>query len=358
MANPRIDDLRKRIERDPQSRLFAQLAEELRKDGDLDEAIQVAREGLKTHSSYPSARLTLGRALMDTGDTKAAQRELETAVQGAPDNILAGRLLAECLESLGRLEEAAARYRTTLALSAGDRQIASRLEAVEQRLRKAPAQAPLAPAAAASPAAASIPIAEVDGDMELETAYERPAAFAVRSLDEDEDLFEAASAEPPPIPLVETNEEFELERPYDALAARAPVPMPVPMPEDIAPPPDAIPVVEPEPHPVEPLPLEPEPDLSSSTLAELYFNQGFTDQAIDVYRQIAEREPGNERVQARLRELEALKRHLREQEAPAMAAAAAAASVSTEPGTRASRRAALTRTIERLEGLQAAFRKG
>ena len=323
MANPRIDDLRKRIERDPQSRLFAQLAEELRKDGDLDEAIQVAREGLKTHSSYPSARLTLGRALMDTGDTKAAQRELETAVQGAPDNILAGRLLAECLESLGRLEDAAARYRTTLALSAGDRQIASRLEAVEQRLRKAPA-APPAPAAATSPAP-SIPIAEVDGDMELEVAYERPPAFAVRSLDEDEDLFEAASAEPPPIPLVETNEEFELERPYDALAARAPVPMPVPMPEDIAPSPDAIPSLEPEPLPVEPLPLGPEPDLSSSTLAELYFNQGFTDQAIDVYRQIAEREPGNERVHARLRELEALKRHLREQEAPVAAAAVASA---------------------------------
>ena len=69
-GNPRIDDLRKRIERDPQSRLFAQLAEELRKDGDLAEAIEVARAGLKTrHPSYPSARMTLGRALLDTGDT-------------------------------------------------------------------------------------------------------------------------------------------------------------------------------------------------------------------------------------------------------------------------------------------------
>jgi tetratricopeptide (TPR) repeat protein len=334
-GNPRIDDLRKRIERDPQSRLFAQLAEELRKDGDLAEAIQVAREGLKSHSSYPSARLTLGRALMDTGDTKAALRELEAAVQGAPDNILAGRLLAECLEAEGRLEDAASRYRTTLALSAGDRQIASRLEEVEQRIRSK---------SRAAAAGVSIPLAAVDGDMELESAYERPAPFVVRSLDEDEDLFDAGAAEPAPIPVVETNEEFELERPYDALAARAPVPMPVPLPEDVA---EAAPSV---PAAVEPLPAEPEPDLNSSTLAELYFNQGFTDQAIDVYRQIVEREPGNERVQARLRELEALKRHLREQEAPSVAP--------MDPDALAARRVALARTIERLEGLQAAFRKG
>jgi tetratricopeptide (TPR) repeat protein len=340
-GNPRIDDLRKRIERDPHSRLFAQLAEELRKDGDLAEAIHVAREGLRSHGSYPSARLTLGRALMDTGDTRAAQSELEAAVQGAPDNILAGRLLAECLEAEGRLEDAAARYRTTLALSAGDRQIAARLEAVEQRIRSRSS-----PPAASAPASV-IPLAAVDGEMELEAAFERPASFVVRSLDEDEDLFDAAEAEPAPIPLVETSEEFELERPYDALAARAPIPMPVPLPEDVA---DA---VAPTTAVVEPLPAEPEPDLNSSTLAELYFNQGFTDQAIDVYRQIVEREPGNERVQARLRELEALKRHLHEQEAPSPAAAAP---VSAE--ARAARRAALTRTIERLEGLQAAFRKG
>ena len=186
-GNPRIDDLRKRIEKDPQSRLFAQLAEELRKDGDLAEAIQVAREGLKTHASYPSARLTLGRALMDTGDMAAARRELETAVQGAPENILAGRLLAECLESEGRLEDAAARYRTTLALSAGDKQIATRLETLEERIRSKSAP----PAAAA---AVPITLSEVEAEMELETAYERPASVVVRRLDEDEDLFEAPGA--------------------------------------------------------------------------------------------------------------------------------------------------------------------
>src|SRR6185503_3434944 len=70
-GNPRIDELRRKLDKEPGSRLFAQLAEELRKDGDLEDAIQVAREGLQKHSNYPSARMTLGRALFDTGDWSA-----------------------------------------------------------------------------------------------------------------------------------------------------------------------------------------------------------------------------------------------------------------------------------------------
>ena len=113
-GNPRIDELRRKLDKEPGSRLFAQLAEELRKDGDLEDAIQVAREGLQKHSNYPSARMTLGRALFDTGDWSAARAEFELVLKGAPDNILASRLLAECLESLGDVPGAIARYRNCL----------------------------------------------------------------------------------------------------------------------------------------------------------------------------------------------------------------------------------------------------
>jgi tetratricopeptide (TPR) repeat protein len=313
LANPRIDDLRKRLERDPQSRLFAQLAEELRKEGDLADAIDVARAGLARHPNYPSARMTLGRALLDTGDTRGAQRELEAAVQGAPDNILAGRLLAECLEAEGDLDHALARYRTTLGLSAGDKQIAARVEALEQRIQSRAAGAAAAPVgSSASPTA----------------------------VDADHDLFEAADADdPPPIPLVEVSEEFELERPYDAVAARE---------QDLA---DAVPEL----MAAEPVPTVSTPELDSSTMAELYFNQGFTDQAIEVYRRMAQREPGNARVEARLRELTALHRHLEADAAP-LAPPAPAQAPAGDP--RAARRQVLERTIARLEGFQAALRKG
>ena len=136
-SNPRIDDLRKRLEKDPGSRLFAQLAEELRKAGELEDAILVSREGLQKHPAYPSARMTLGRALFDKGDLGGARAELEGVLKGAADNILASRLLAECLEGLGDLPAAMERYRQTLAMAPGDRQIASKVSALEAKLESA-----------------------------------------------------------------------------------------------------------------------------------------------------------------------------------------------------------------------------
>jgi hypothetical protein len=97
-VSSRVEELRKRLEKDPGSRLFAQLAEELRKEGELEEAVAVCRTGLEKHPNYPSARITLARTLMDSGDVTAARTELEAVLQGAPDNILARKLLEECAE--------------------------------------------------------------------------------------------------------------------------------------------------------------------------------------------------------------------------------------------------------------------
>ena len=89
--NPRVEELRRRLDKEPGSRLFAQLAEELRKEGELGEAIRVSRTGLSLHPNYPSARMTLGRALLDSGDLPAARAEFEAVLRGAPDNIQIGR---------------------------------------------------------------------------------------------------------------------------------------------------------------------------------------------------------------------------------------------------------------------------
>ena len=138
MADTRIDELRRRLERDPGSRLFAQLAEELRKNGELVEAIRVARAGLAVHSSYPSARLTLGRALLETGDATTARAELESVLRDAPDNILASRYLAQARETLGDLKGALDQYQKTLLMAPGDQQVQAHLSAVEARLNEAP----------------------------------------------------------------------------------------------------------------------------------------------------------------------------------------------------------------------------
>ena len=91
---PRIEDLRRRVERDPTSIAFAQLAEEYRRLGDLAEAVRVARAGLEQHPLFLSARVTLGRALAELGQFDEAKVEFQQVLAAAPDNLVALRSMA------------------------------------------------------------------------------------------------------------------------------------------------------------------------------------------------------------------------------------------------------------------------
>jgi tetratricopeptide (TPR) repeat protein len=103
--NPRIDELRRRVEKDPTSIAFAQLAEECRRTGDYAEAVKVCREGLARHPGYISAQVTLGRALMELNQFDEACTELEAVMQAAPDNLAAIRALAEIHQRRGDAPE-------------------------------------------------------------------------------------------------------------------------------------------------------------------------------------------------------------------------------------------------------------
>lgn len=98
-----LDELRRRLGNGPAPGAFAALAEEHRRAGRLDEAVAVCREGLARYPTYVSARVTLGRALLDSGEVPAAIAELEQAVAQAPDNLAAAR----ALETARASEEAA-----------------------------------------------------------------------------------------------------------------------------------------------------------------------------------------------------------------------------------------------------------
>jgi tetratricopeptide (TPR) repeat protein len=384
--NPRIDDLRKRLDREPGSRVFAQLAEELRKAGQLPEAIRVARQGLLVHPTYPSARMTLGRALLDLRDLRGARAEFEAVLRGAADNILASRFLGECLEGLGDLGSALLQYRATLRLAPGDKNLEAQIRALEQKLTPAaasPAAAqPLAPALRppALPRAGAIPVLEVDGPMELETSFDKTVAWRPPVAT----VAPVPQVEPPPqeqpahADLAGAGEEKGDGSPVVAMEEPAAIDALLPDATNL--PPEFEPIDSEPPPAIQEPALAPGPAnlgfpdtwaphegaaeavaelaeasasaessaLSSSTLAELYFNQGFTRQAIDVYKELLEREPGNGRIAARIAELEAIERDL-EGGLPIAAVAP------SEP--KASRRAAVERTITRLEEFLAAVRR-
>jgi tetratricopeptide (TPR) repeat protein len=103
--NPRIEELRRRVESDPASIAFAALAEEYRRLGRYDEAVETCLAGLKRHPAYLSARVTLGRAMVETGDFAGAREQFETVLLTAPENLAAIRGLAQIHVRLGESTE-------------------------------------------------------------------------------------------------------------------------------------------------------------------------------------------------------------------------------------------------------------
>jgi tetratricopeptide (TPR) repeat protein len=116
----RIEDLRRRVQTDPASIAFAQLAEECRRAGHYQESVDVCRAGLELHPGYLSARVTLGRALIELNDLETALAELEHVLKSAPENLAAIRGVAEIHHRQGSLGEALAQYRAALALARND----------------------------------------------------------------------------------------------------------------------------------------------------------------------------------------------------------------------------------------------
>jgi tetratricopeptide (TPR) repeat protein len=343
----RIEELEKRLAADPNSRMFVQLAEEYRKAGMLDQAIDCCEKGLKKHPQYPSARVALGRALLEAGSFDRASAEFEAVLKQVPDNILAHKFLGETYHRLGRLEEALKKYKVASTLAPEDTELGDRIQEVQAELaggpRPSPAPRPAAPppppppvaspfearpapSAAAAPRAAS-PAPPAPPDEKVET----PEATRLIDL--------------PPIPLVEVDEPMVLEtRDYIPPPRTAPAPPPdVRPPAPVAAPPPAPSFTEIEPEPffeptlVEPPPAAPPPrpaaappvaapappvaparpvaapappvaEMETPTMAEIYASQGHFDQALAVYRKIVERNPNEAQYRARIEELLTLAR--------------------------------------------------
>lgn len=132
--NPRIEDLRRRVRTDPASIAFAQLAEEYRRAGDYQDAIEICRVGLMTHPGYLSARVTLGRSLIEVNDLDAAETELSHVLRSASENLAAIRGLAEIHHRRGQLADALKFYRTALGIARHDPDLEQTIDEIARAL--------------------------------------------------------------------------------------------------------------------------------------------------------------------------------------------------------------------------------
>lgn len=91
----RIVKCQKILEGDPNSQIFAALAEAYRKGGDLETAFRVCQNGLKIHPSYASAHVVMAKINMDRGMYDWAEAEVRKAIELEGNSRATELLLAE-----------------------------------------------------------------------------------------------------------------------------------------------------------------------------------------------------------------------------------------------------------------------
>ncbi|MHC4247927.1 MAG: tetratricopeptide repeat protein [Planctomycetota bacterium] len=120
--------LRQKIESYASPILFGRLAELYKVDGEIEAAIYVCREGIRSFPSYGGSYLVLGEISLENGDLADARVQLEKAAELDKYNYAALKLLAEVYIQLEMPDKAARRLEEILYFAPGDEQITEMLE--------------------------------------------------------------------------------------------------------------------------------------------------------------------------------------------------------------------------------------
>ena len=128
----RLEQLRYQLQEDPTSRVFYQLGEILRREGELDESVEVLRTGLEHHPRYVAAWVSLGRALFAREDPEDAEVAFARALEIDPENAVAARMIGETAIAREHWARAVKALRLAEALSPGDDQLEERIALAER----------------------------------------------------------------------------------------------------------------------------------------------------------------------------------------------------------------------------------
>jgi Flp pilus assembly protein TadD/predicted regulator of Ras-like GTPase activity (Roadblock/LC7/MglB family) len=139
------------LARDPTSLVFVQLAEALRRHGQLDHALRIVVRGLERHPGNVDAHDALARIAVDRGEAQRAFDEWATVLRLVPDHVGARKGLGFLYFQQGQLGEAEAHLAEAARRDPCDVGVATAL----RHVREARA-GDVAAAAAAAPRARSV----------------------------------------------------------------------------------------------------------------------------------------------------------------------------------------------------------
>ena len=115
-----LDEFRKELARDPEHvPALVQVASIELKRSNVAQALPAAESAARIGPTVPAARLVLGRALFEDGQTERAVQELERGAALAPESADIQFALARAYQRAGRAEDAARARQEFLRLGQG-----------------------------------------------------------------------------------------------------------------------------------------------------------------------------------------------------------------------------------------------
>jgi predicted regulator of Ras-like GTPase activity (Roadblock/LC7/MglB family)/cytochrome c-type biogenesis protein CcmH/NrfG len=158
-----IKDLSEKLAKNPESLVFAPLADAHRRLKRYEEAIQICLKGLETHPHYMTARVVLGRAYLENEMLDEAGEEFRKVIHADPNHAMAHGMLGQIYSRQGQFTKAVEEHQAVLAINPDDAATQSLLQEAMEWARQPGRQASpgpetsVKPAAAAPPSAAKVP---------------------------------------------------------------------------------------------------------------------------------------------------------------------------------------------------------
>ena len=317
--------LHKKLQSQETSRVFARLADTFRRSDHLEEAIELCHRGLVHHPEYVSGHIVLGQCYLDLGRLEEARDSFVRALALDEDNILTLRSLGTIMFQQGELEEAVSHYHRALRLDPHNRDLHELLRETESRLAELNAppeetspEGEVSPAADSGAGEETGPSAQADpppGESLSGTAMMSVPAFGREVLEStDTEEHRRWLREMTRGPEDEARDPDETNRLPEEADTQSHNPGPGPENPDYDSD-DALDDAHLSPGETELLRDEhdehtakgPPRGMATATLAEIYFQQGYLDKAIEIYLKVLRHDPGDEKSRARLSELRALR---------------------------------------------------
>lgn len=264
MLTEQIQYLEKKLQDNPESILFARLADSYLKAERIDDALRVCEEGVRKHPHYVTGHLILGKCYLAKRLYDQAEREFKRVLLFDPKHLSAHKHIGDLMKKIGWENTYEMSYRRIAKIDPLNEDVRAVLREIEREKKKPEEHIP---SEQRMKEISRPEKPQVKEEVEQKpTEEEKKFSYILDDIFKDEVIDETKT----PIPGPERSEEIPIERPKEEIPQR---------------------------------PSSGREPIVTPTLGEIYAAQGHFDKAIRVYEMLMSKNPDNETYRQRIEEL-------------------------------------------------------